>query len=225
MRLLLLKAAVGLCMLLASLALVLFVAAGSLHFWQAWLYLAVFALCTTLISAYLAKYDQALLARRISAGPVAERERSQQVISALASVLFLAQFVVAGLDARHRWSSVPPVVSIGAELLVIVGFGIVFLTFRANSYTSSIIEVADEQPLVDRGPYGIVRHPMYAGAVLLLVATPVALGSWIAVPLALALVMVIVVRLLDEERYLRAHLRGYDEYRSRVPCRLVPFVW
>ena len=222
---LLLRAAVGVCTLIVTLALALFLSAGSLRFWQAWLYLAVFALCVILITAYLAAFDRALLARRVAAGPTAERELRQQVISGLANVCVLALFVVAGLDARFGWSAMPPAVSVAAAPFVIAGFGIVFLTFRANSYTSAVIEVADGQPLVDRGPYGLVRHPMYAGAVLLLLATPVALGSWVAISCALPLILVIVVRLTEEERYLRVHLSGYEAYRARVPYRLVPFVW
>lgn len=222
---LLVKATVGCITLIASLALVLFIAAGSLRFWRAWLYLAVFALSVLVITTYLVAYDRALLARRVAAGPTAERERGQRVISGIANVLFLGLFVTAGLDARFGWSRVRPAPSIIAELFVLAGFGIVFLTFRANSYTSAVIEVAAEQPLVDRGPYALVRHPMYAGVVLLLLATPVALGSWPAVPCALALVLTVVVRLLREERYLRVHLEGYEAYRARVPHRLVPLVW
>jgi len=222
---LLVKATVGLLALIGSLALVLFLSAGSPQFWQAWLYLAVFALCVLLITAYLAAYDRALLARRVAAGPAAERERRQQVISGLANVFFLGLFVVAGLDARFGWSAVPPAASVAADLLVVAGFGIVFLTFRANSYASAVIEVAETQTLVDRGPYGVMRHPMYAGALLLLLATPVALGSWVGVSCTLPLILAIVARLLDEERYLRANLRGYEAYCARVPYRLVPLVW
>lgn len=219
------RAVVGLCVLIAILALALFVPAGTLHFWQAWLHLAVFALCVVLITAYLALFDRELLARRVSAGPIAERERSQRLISGVANVLFLALYIVAGFDARFAWSAIPPGASIAAELFVVVGFGIVFLTFRANSYTSGIVEVAPEQRVIDRGPYAVVRHPMYAGVVLLLAATPIALGSWVALPFALALILAIVARLLDEERYLSTHLDGYETYRARVRYRLVPFVW
>ncbi|HEU4630640.1 MAG TPA: isoprenylcysteine carboxylmethyltransferase family protein [Gemmatimonadaceae bacterium] len=225
MRRLLLRAAAGLGALLASLALVLFLAAGSPRFWQAWLYLAVFALCAALITVDLVVRDPALLARRVSAGPTAERERSQQVISAVAGALFLALHVVAGLDARFGWSAVPVAASLVAGLVMAAGFGVVLLTFRANSYTSATVQVAAGQALVDRGPYGIVRHPMYAGALLLVIATPVALGSWVALACVVPFALAIAARLLDEERYLRAHLRGYEAYRTRVPYRLVPFVW
>lgn len=224
-RRLLLEATLGLCTVLAVLALILFASAGSLRFWQGWLYLAVFGLCALLVTVYLAVYDRALLARRVAGGPTAETERSQKVISAVANLFFLALYVVAGLDARFGWSAVPPAVSMAAELMVIVGFGVVLLTFRANSYTSATVTVADEQPLVDRGPYGVVRHPMYAGALLLVLATPVALGSWLALWCVPPFALAIAARLLDEERYLREHLGGYDAYRARVRYRLVPLVW
>jgi len=94
-----------------------------------------------------------------------------------------------------------------------------------NSYTSAIIEVSKEQRVIASGPYSVVRHPMYTGGILLLIFTPLALGSWMAVPFALSLILVIVVRLLDEERFLLENLNGYEEYRLKVRCRLVPFIW
>jgi protein-S-isoprenylcysteine O-methyltransferase Ste14 len=156
---------------------------------------------------------------------MAEQERDQRTISAVAGLFFLAIYVVAGLDARCGWSNVPRALSIAANGLVAGGFGIVWLTFRANSYTSAVIEVVGAQRVVDRGPYAVVRHPMYSGAVLLLAATPVALGSWLALPWAIGLVFTIAVRSVAEENYLVAHLEGYDAYRARVAHRLVPMLW
>lgn len=224
-RTVLARAVAGCVTLLASLALVFFFTAGSLHVWRAWLYLAAFAACVVFITADLALRDPALLERRVAAGPVAERESGRRVISAIASLFFLAMYFVAGLDARFGWSAVPRALSVAADDLVIAGFVIVWLTFRANSYTSAVIEVADAQRVVDRGPYAVVRHPMYSGAVLLVLATPVALGSWLAIPWAIALAFTIVVRLVGEESYLGLHLEDYDAYRTRVTHRLAPFLW
>lgn len=224
-RELLVKSTIGLCAVLAVMGLILFAAAGSLAFVQAWLYLAVFGLCTALITLYLAAFDRGLLARRVAGGPTAEHRPTAKVISAVANLLLLALYVVAGLDARFGWSQVPTALSSASDVLVIVGFGIVLFTFRANSYTSATVTVAEEQPLIDDGPYGVVRHPMYAGVVLLVLATPVALGSWFALSLVPPFVAAIAARLLDEEQYLAAHLAGYKAYRARVPYRLVPFVW
>jgi len=102
---------------------------------------------------------------------------------------------------------------------------IVFLVFRENSYTSATIEVANEQKVITTGPYSVVRHPMYAGAFLLLIFTPLALGSWVGIPFALPVILVIVVRLLEEEKFLRANLSGYEEYRQQVRYRLIPYIW
>lgn len=222
---LIVKALLGLAFLLLALALAMFISAGSLSFWQAWIYLAVFGICTLLITLYLMRYDQRLLASRTQAGPAAETQKSQQIIQSLASLFFIGLFIVPGLDYRFHWSRVSPVLSLLADGLVALGFAIVFLVFKANTYTSSTIEVADEQTVVTSGPYSLVRHPMYAGAFLLLIFTPLALGSWVALPFVIPLILVIVVRLLEEEKFLRAHLRGYEEYRRTVRYRLVPFVW
>jgi protein-S-isoprenylcysteine O-methyltransferase Ste14 len=219
------KTILGFLFLMLVLALVLFLSAGSLSFWLAWVYLGVFALCTILITAYLIKYDQKLLAGRVKAGPVAETQKSQQIIQSLASLFFIGLFIVPGLDFRFHWSQVPQVVSLISDGLVALGFIIVFLVFRENSYTSAIIEVSEEQKVISSGPYRIVRHPMYAGAALLLIFTPLALGSWVALPFPLPLILVVAVRLLEEEKFLLQNLTGYTEYRQNVHYRLIPFIW
>jgi protein-S-isoprenylcysteine O-methyltransferase Ste14 len=222
---LLVRAFLGLAFLLLVLALALFVPAGTLDFWQAWLYLGVFAICVVFITAYLVRRDPGLLERRVRAGPVAETQKNQQVIQSLASLFFVALYVLAGLDRRFGWSHVPPVLSLAAGVIVALGFYIVFLVFRENSYTSATIEVAAEQKVISTGPYAVVRHPMYSGAFLLLLATPLALGSWVAFPFPIPLIAVIVARLLAEEQFLSANLRGYEAYQRQVSYRLVPYVW
>jgi len=210
---------------MAFLALTVFVSAGSLAYWQAWVHLVVFLGCSSAITAYLAKCDQKLLARRLESGPTAEVRRSQQIIQAVASVLFLAPYVVAGLDFRFGWSRVPAFVSGLAELFVVLGFYIVYLTFRENTYASATIEVEDEQTVVTSGPYALLRHPMYAGASVFILFTPIAMGSWVGLPFAAALIPAVIVRLLDEERFLSESLPGYSEYLGKVRWRLLPFVW
>lgn len=225
MRNLLLKTFVGFAFLMLVLALTLFLSAGSLNYWQAQVYLAVFAVCTILITLYLIRYDQELLAGRVKAGPAAETQRNQRIIQSLANLLFIALFIVPGLDYRFGWSNIPPVLSLIADGFVALGFYVVFLTFRENTYTRGTVEVSTEQHVVTSGPYAVVRHPMYTGASLLLIFTPIALGSWIALPLAVLLVLVVVARLLDEEQFLRANLSGYPEYCQQVQHHLIPFVW
>jgi protein-S-isoprenylcysteine O-methyltransferase Ste14 len=222
---LIVKTILGFAFLMLVMALALFVSAGSLGFWQAWVFLAVWAVCVILITAYLIKYDQRLLAGRVKAGPVAEVQKGQQIIQSLASLFFIGLFIVPGLDYRFHWSVVPPVVSWVSEGFVALGFFIVFLVFRENSYTGAIIEVSDEQRVISSGPYSVVRHPMYAGASLLLLCAPLALGSWVALLCPLPLILVVAVRLIEEEKYLMANLSGYEAYRQKVRYRLIPFIW
>ena len=225
MRTLLVKTILGFAFLMLVLTLALFIPAGALSFWQAWVYLAVFSVCTILITAYLIKYDPKLLASRVKAGPTAETQKSQRIIQSLASLFFVGLFIVTGLDFRFQWSEVPPVVSLISDGFVMLGFLIVFLVFRENSYTSAIIEVSQEQKVISSGPYSVVRHPMYAGAILLLMFTPPALGSWVAIACPVPLILVVAVRLLEEEKYLVTNLSGYEAYRQKVHYRLVPFIW
>ncbi len=205
--------------------LAMFASAGTFNFWQAWVYLAVFGLCVILITGDLVVRDRRLLESRLNVGPVAETQRSQQVIQSLASLFFLTLFIVPGLDQRFGWSHMPAALSAISDLIVAFGLFIVFLVFRENSFTSAIIEIADEQRVVSTGPYRVVRHPMYSGAMLLLIFTPLALGSWVGLPFAIPVILVIIARLLAEERFLAGKLRGYAEYRSRVRWRLLPGIW
>ena len=222
---LIVKSVLGLVFLVVCLGLALFLSAGSLAFWQAWVFLAVWTACVSLIKAYLMRFDQNLLASRVQAGPVAETQKAQQVIQSLASLFFIGLFIVPGLDFRFHWSSVPAVVSWISNGFVILGFFIVFLVFKENTYTSAVIEIADEQKVISSGPYSVVRHPMYAGAILLLLFAPTALGSWVAIPFPLPLIAVVVVRLLEEEKFLRASLDGYEAYQHKVRYRLIPYIW
>src|SRR5512140_2446860 len=222
---LILRSFAGLLFLLGVLGLALFASAGTVSYWQAWLYLAVFGLSVLLITLYLFVRDRRLLERRLNVGPAAERQRAQQVIQGLASMFFLLVYVVAGLDRRFGWSHVPPAISVVSEAAVALGLLVVFLVFRANAYTSAIIEVADQQRVVSSGPYALVRHPMYSGAFLMLLCTPPALGSWPALLFVVPLMLVIVARLQAEERFLAASLPGYEDYRRKVRSRLIPGIW
>jgi protein-S-isoprenylcysteine O-methyltransferase Ste14 len=171
------RTVLGFLFLMLVLASVLFLSAGSLAFWQAWVYLGVFAPCTILITAYLINNDPNLLAGRVQAGPVAETQRSQKIIQSLASLFFIGLFVVPGLDYRYQWSNVTPALTLLSDGFVALGFFIVFLVFRENTYSSATIQVSDEQKVVTSGPYSVIRHPMYASATVLLIFTPLALGS------------------------------------------------
>jgi protein-S-isoprenylcysteine O-methyltransferase Ste14 len=222
---LILRSIAGLVFLLAMLGLALFASAGTFAYWQAWVYLVVFAVCVVAITVYLAFKDRRLLQSRLSVGPASETQRVQQVLQGFASMFFLGLYIVAGFDHRYGWTHVAALMSVLSDAMVVLGLFVVFLVFRANSFTSAVIELADQQRLVSTGPYGVVRHPMYSGALLMVLFTPLALGSWAALPMVLPLAIVIVLRLMAEERFLAAGLAGYDDYRRRVRYRLIPGVW
>ena len=217
------QAALGLAFLLGVLAAILIGIAG-LAYWQAWVFLAVFGAATTAITIELARRDPALLARRVHAGPLAEPTARQKLIQAFASLAFLALFAIAAFDHRHG-ADVPIALAIAGDALVAIGLWIVARVFRANTFTAATIGVEHDQRVVSTGPYAIVRHPMYAGALVMLAGVPLALGSWWAVLAVPAMTLVIVWRLRDEERQLAADLAGYAEYRTHVKYRLIPFVW
>jgi protein-S-isoprenylcysteine O-methyltransferase Ste14 len=215
----------GFLFLFAVVAGVFFGLAGTLDDGRAWLMLADFFGCAAVITVWLWFRDKALLERRVKAGPGSEPDPMQNVVQALAGLVFLATIAVPGLDRRLGWSEAPLAVSLAGDGMIVLGFWIVFLTFRANSFTAGTIEVADGQPLVDTGPYAIVRHPMYAGALILIPGIPLGLGSWWGLIPAALLVPVMVWRLMREETFLAANLAGYTAYRGRVRYRLAPMLW
>ena len=219
------KAWLSLFVLVVVMGLLLFPAAGTVRYWQAWLYLSLFTCASVLTTLYLMRRDPALLERRMSGGPTAEKRAAQKLIMLFVSVAFVALLVVPALDRRFGWSSVPPVVVFFGDLLVAAGFCVIFLVYRENTYTSATIEVAEGQKVVSTGPYAVVRHPMYAGGLLYLAATPLALGSYWGLLAFAAMLPFLIWRLLDEERFLARDLPGYSEYQKKVRRRLVPFVW
>ena len=219
------KATLGLLNLTVVLGVAIFGAAGTLRFMEGWVFLGLFTAASLAITVYLARKDPALLARRTQAGPVAEKQRAQKIIQGVASLAFLATIVVPALDHRLAWSRAPLAVVALGDAFVLFGFWAVFVVFRANTFTSAVIEVASEQRVIDSGPYAIVRHPMYAGALVLVLGIPLALGSLVGLATFPPFVAMIAWRLLDEERFLVRQLPGYEAYRRRVPWRLVPRVW
>jgi protein-S-isoprenylcysteine O-methyltransferase Ste14 len=219
------KALAGCVFLLFVIGLMLFGAAGSIWYWQGWVYWIIFAGSVIAITWYFLKHDPDLIARRTTAGPVAEPAMAQKIIQTAATALFCAELIIPGLDHRYQWSSVPLALAVAGNLLVVAGFVVIFMVFMQNSYAAGVIRIEAEQPVISTGLYGHMRHPMYLGGMLLLIGTPIALGSWWGIPVALALCAVIVVRLLDEEGRLAVELKGYEEYRRKVVYRLLPGVW
>ncbi len=219
------QAMAGLIALAVALWLALFLPAGSLDFWQAWVYWFVFMACVTAISVYFLKKDIALVESRLKVGPDAEDERGQKLAQVLLALFFILLMIVPSLDHRFRWSGVPDYLSVIGDVFVSVGLAIIFLVFRENGFASAAIEVNEGQSVISTGPYAVVRHPMYAGALIMLFFTPIAIGSlWGLLPF-LGMFAVIALRIRGEERFLVKSLSGYGEYRRKVRHRLIPFLW
>jgi protein-S-isoprenylcysteine O-methyltransferase Ste14 len=219
------KAFGGLLQLMVFMAAALFIPAGTLNYWQAWVFLGVFFIAVLAITIYLIKKDPQLLERRIKAGSGAETRRSQKIIQFLAAIAFIMIFILSALDHRFAWSVLPFYVIVAGDFLVALGLFTVFLVFRENSYASATIEIVDEQRLITTGPYAIVRHPMYSGAFVMLAGGPPALGSWWGLLAVIPIMLVIIWRLIDEEKFLRINLPGYSVYLNNVKYRLLPFIW
>ena len=216
------KTILGFAQLVVALGVLLFAPAWTFDFWQAWVYLLVFVTSSALITIYLWKRDPKLLERRVNAGPSAEKEKKQKLIQVFASLAFIGLMIVPSLDHCFSWSNVPVLVVIGGDLLAALCFFIVFLVFKENTFTAATIEIAPDQTVISSGPYAVVRHPMYAGALIMLFGTPLALGSWWALLLFIMMTFVIVWRLLNEETFLSKSLPGYNEYCRKVQYRLNP---
>jgi protein-S-isoprenylcysteine O-methyltransferase Ste14 len=206
-------------------AALLFLPAGTLNYWQASVFMAVFVSASAVITVYLAIRDPRLLERRLRTGPAAEKETSQKIIMSLAMIGFIALLVFPAFDHRFAWSPVPPYVSLIGDALVAIGFLLVFFVLKANTYGASTIQVAEDPKVISSGPYALIRHPMYAGSFPLLISTPLALGSWWGLSALIVLIPALIWRLLDEESFLRKNLPGYLEYTANVRYRLVPYVW
>jgi protein-S-isoprenylcysteine O-methyltransferase Ste14 len=200
----------------------LFIPAGTLDYWQAWVYIGIIFVPSVPAAIYLYKRDPLLVRRRLQ---TKEKVNVQRAIMKVAHVIFYGALLLPGLDHRFGWSHLPLWVILGSEVLVLVGLLITFWVTSVNSFASRIIEIAEDQRVISSGPYRFVRHPMYFGAILVLLFTPLALGSWWALPGFALVIPIIVLRLLNEEQLLRRELPGYEEYCRRTRFRLIPFVW
>jgi protein-S-isoprenylcysteine O-methyltransferase Ste14 len=209
---------------LVVIALALFIAAGTVRYWQAWVHLGVVGVSGIPLALYISN-DPILLENRTKVGPTAEQRPIQKIIVLGLGLPAVAVFIVPGLDHRFGWSSVPPWLSVGGDLLILTAMWMSFRVFKENSFGSATIEVAEGQKVVSTGPYAIVRHPMYSSAAVYLIAVALALGSFWALIPALLTILGLVVRLLDEEKFLAKNLAGYTDYCAKLRWRLMPGIF
>lgn len=202
--------------------LLLFLPAGTLNYTGGLLFVALLFIPILILGAVLFVKAPSLLEKRLNAK---EKETTQKGVIALSGLMILAGFIVAGLDYRFVWSSVPSWLVITASVILLISYILYAEVMRENAYLSRTVEVQEGQKVVDSGLYGIVRHPMYAVTLWLFLAIPLILGSWWSFLCFLHYPIMIVVRILNEEKVLTAGLAGYDEYRKKVKYRLIPFIW
>jgi protein-S-isoprenylcysteine O-methyltransferase Ste14 len=212
---------------LVFLAALLFVPAFSLRFWPGWIYLLSTAVLWIFFFLRLLRSDPELLARRLQSE---EKDPGQKWLLRAFGLVFYSGFVLASLDFRRGWSrawlcQVPTALVIAGQLGVVAGYWLVFWVMKTNRFAASVIQVEAEQRVIQTGPYALVRHPMYTGFALTILATPLALGSYITLPAFAMIIPVLIYRLIHEERMLRRDLGGYAEYCDRTPFRLIPGVW
>jgi len=203
----------------------LFLPAGTFNYWQAWVFLVVFALSTLTPSIYLLRTNPAALERRMRTGPVAETRPVQKVVIVVAFLSLVALIVVSVLDHRFGWSPVPAAICLVGDVLVAVGLGMAMLVVIQNGYAASTITVESGQKLVSTGLYALVRHPMYTGNTIMMLGVPLALGSYWGLVFVIPGLLALAVRIGDEEQLLKQELEGYSEYAQKVHYRLVPYVW
>ncbi|PTL79195.1 hypothetical protein DAT35_36745 [Vitiosangium sp. GDMCC 1.1324] len=206
-------------------ALLVFVPAGTARYGRGWVLLGVFLGAALAVTLRLLRSDRALLERRLKSGPAAESRPLQKLLQSLASLGFVGVLVLPALDVRWHGPRLPWAVSLGGDGLVALGYWIIARVFQENSFTAATVEVGAGQTVTTTGPYAVVRHPMYSGALVLLLGIPLALGSMWGWWATLLVALTLVGRILDEEKLLVRDLPGYDAYRRQTRSRLIPYVW
>jgi protein-S-isoprenylcysteine O-methyltransferase Ste14 len=203
----------------------LFFPAGTFDYWQAWVFLVVVVLAAWIPTIYLQRKNPVVLERRMRGGPAAETRMAQKVVIAGLYLSLAAMVVVSVLDHRFGWSPVPTAICLVGDVLVAVGLGVVVLVITQNSYAAATVQVEAGQKVVSTGLYGLVRHPMYTGNVIMMVGIPLALGSYWGLVFVVPALIVLASRIRDEEKMLQEELTGYREYTQKVRYRLVPCMW
>ena len=203
----------------------LFFPAGTFDYWQAWVFLVVVVLSAWIPTIYLQRKNPVVLERRMRGGPTAETRTAQKVVIGGLYLSLAAMVVVSVLDHRFGWSPVPTAICLVGDVLVAVGLGVVVLVIIQNSYAAATVQVEAGQKVVSTGLYGLVRHPMYTGNVIMMVGIPLALGSYWGLVFVVPGLIVLASRIRDEEKLLQEELDGYREYTQKVRYRLMPCMW
>lgn len=211
---------------MAMLLCLILIPSESFGVWQVWVYAAILAASGLLILLYLSRHDPELLRRRLEEK---ERVQEQRLFRRISGPLWIIGFVTSGLDHRWGWSSafggpVPTALTLVSDVLLLCAFYLLFRVLRFNTFASSTVQVEAGQRVISTGPYRIVRHPMYSGFVMMYCLTPLALGSYAAVPIFLLLIPLLLYRLVEEEKLLDQELPGYVGYRAQVRYRLIPYL-
>ena len=205
--------------------LLLFLPANTVDYWQAWFYLTFVFSASILMTIYLMRKDPALLKRRSSDGPLAEKRVPQKIAMLIVSVGFIGTMIVPAVDHRFGWSHVALYATVAGDVLLALGYYVVFLVTKQNTFASAKVELAQDQRVISTGPYALVRHPMYSGLALSFFGTPLALGSYWGLLASVVMAIGLIWRLYDEEKFLVEKLQGYAEYRRQVRWRSIPGIF
>lgn len=207
---------------LIMIGLLLFLPAGTMHYWNAWVLISALFGPMLVLGAVLLLKSPVLLAKRLD---TKEKEPQQKIVVALSGLIFLAAFILAGLDFRYGWTEIPDWAVWASTAVLLLSYAMYAEVMRENAYLSRTIEVQEGQKVIDTGLYGIVRHPMYSATIFLFLSMPLVLGSLLSFAVMLAYVPVIAFRISNEEKVLSQNLKGYEEYRQKVRSKVIPFIW
>ncbi len=202
--------------------LLIFLPAGTIYYFNGWLFMGVLFIPMFIAGILMMIKNPKLLASRLDAK---EKQKSQGIVIKLSGLMFIVGFIVAGLDFRFSWFPILPLVSYIASVIFILGYIMFGVVLKQNTYLSRTIKVEDGQQVIDKGLYGIVRHPMYSATLIIFLTMPLILGSLISFVIFLMYPILISIRIINEEKFLEKELIGYTEYKSKVKYRIIPFIW
>lgn len=205
-----------------AIGVLLFLPAGTLHYWNAWLFVAILFVPMFFLGIVMLFKSPKLLERRLYAK---EKVNEQKWVIALSGIMFVAAFVVAGLNFRFSWHSLPDYVIWSGTVIFLLSYLMYAEVMRENAFLSRTIEIQENQKVIDTGLYGVVRHPMYSATLLMFLSIPLILGSIISFAIMLAYIPIIAVRMNNEEKVLEEGLKGYREYKQKVRYKVIPFIW